>query len=107
LQIVCAALGVDPLDVKRGSRKTEIKNARHFYCYYACLFTKKSLASIGKFVNRHHTSVLHGRQTIEDFIEVADRHTMECIRKINTYVTELEQLETFHPSLINKKFNLS
>lgn len=56
-------------DIVGNVRKREYVVARHFYYWLAWQYTRKSLNQIGKITGGvDHSSVIHGRDTIEDLL---------------------------------------
>ena len=58
-----------PLDINHKCRKPEYVKPRQMYFVFAKLYTKKSLAQIGLFVNKEHCTVLHGMKSINNIID--------------------------------------
>jgi hypothetical protein len=52
-------------DIKSKCRKQEWAIARHRYCYYAKLYSKQTLSSIGGFIGRDHTTIIHAVKNVE------------------------------------------
>lgn len=69
LKSVCHATGVLLVEIQGDSRKREIVYARHIFCYMASEkgFFLKQIAGL---INRHHTSVIHGRETVRHALTV-------------------------------------
>jgi chromosomal replication initiator protein len=59
---ICSVLGVSVCDVMSARRSRGIAFARQAICYWACRLTNRSLPSIGRYLGRDHTSVLHGKR---------------------------------------------
>jgi chromosomal replication initiation ATPase DnaA len=66
--------GIKTDDIKDGTRKREIVEARFFYCYRARRYTKHTFESIGRLINRDHASVLHGIRMVDECKEIKDRY---------------------------------
>lgn len=80
LNIVCTHLGVSVEDVKSTSRKAEITEARHYYCYLASkAYCGYKLVRIGKEVNRDHATVLHAKSKILNYLDV-DLETVKTVQ---------------------------
>lgn len=83
LKIVCENLGVDPEDVKSKTRKGEIAQARHIFCYLAYTSaTGHTLTEIGRFIGRDHATVLHSRNKIKDFLTF-DKYIKDIVTTLN------------------------
>jgi chromosomal replication initiation ATPase DnaA len=54
------------------SRKQEIAEARHVYCYMMMTFSNFKEYEIGKQINRDRTSVLHGLEKVRGYIKHHD-----------------------------------
>lgn len=64
-----------PVEIlKTKTREREIVEARQIYFVRAKLFTKASLAAIGKLVNKDHATVLHGIKTVNNVIELKKKY---------------------------------
>lgn len=65
-QVVSKYTGVSPERMKIRSRKREIVIARQLSMYFDKEFTLLSLKDIGANFDRHHTTVLHAIQAVND-----------------------------------------
>jgi len=72
LKDACEALEITDKEVKSKIRKHEIVSCRMIFCYAARKKTNYSLKSIGDFINRHYTTVIHSCQTINDHFDTQD-----------------------------------
>jgi chromosomal replication initiation ATPase DnaA len=63
---VCIATKVVPFEIRSSSREYDVKNARHIFFYIAHKHTKIQLEVIGRYLNRHHATVLHGYHKISN-----------------------------------------
>lgn len=82
--LVCSYFGVAWKDITGTSRECTIKNARFVYCWLCIQWLRKSLTSIGKDVNRDHTSIIHARDTIKDLLQAKDEVITKAIAYIET-----------------------
>lgn len=81
-RIVCNYFQVPEDLVRAKTRKQEVVQARQVAMYFAKLFTKHSLKTIGlHFGGRDHSTVIHAIQSIEDYVET-DTKFQEMIREI-------------------------
>jgi chromosomal replication initiation ATPase DnaA len=70
LRIVCQESNVIPKDFFSRSRKREYVIARAMFCYFAYRELNQSLKKIGLFLNRDHSTVIHGRDMIGDYLDI-------------------------------------
>jgi hypothetical protein len=86
---VCHYYGIQPGDLVEKSRPAHINEARQMYFYLARRHTPRSFAEIGKVVNRHHATVIHG------------------YKKLLSYQTPMEtdRIDHLEALLINEKPN--
>ena len=67
---VSKSFGIKEMDLRSKSRQFEIVQARFMAFRLAKTFTKLPLKSIGShFSNRDHTTIIHGLNSISDFLE--------------------------------------
>ena len=65
----CRAFGV-PVDLVMGhSRRATTVLARHAAMFLACRLSGRSLTEIGRFFDRHHSSVIHARDVTEMHVD--------------------------------------
>ena len=62
--IICEQIGVTEDDVKGRSRKRDYVIARHIYCFVAHFYYKYHLTSIGRILDRDHSSVIHAIKAV-------------------------------------------
>lgn len=67
---VCDYFFINIEDLKSESRKGIISDARQAYFYLAYKYSQKSLDNIGKYVNRHHATVIYSIKRVEQKIEI-------------------------------------
>jgi len=81
-EIIVESSGVswEKIQAKRGIQ--EICIARHFYCYFSKTYFNVNLKTIGRSINRDHTTVIHSIQTIKDMLDTRDPEYMEMHEKI-------------------------
>ena len=73
MQFIFSLTGVPPEKIKALSRKDEYITARHAYFYLAAKWELASLSTVGLLAGgRDHTTVIHGRDTIQDRIDTND-----------------------------------
>lgn len=70
----CTAFGVSVDAVKSRSRIEQIVFARQAYCYIASRRTEQSLASIGKLINRDHSTVSVSVNKVRGYLKVNYKH---------------------------------
>lgn len=62
LEDVCELLNIRRVDMRGHSRKREVVFARFAFFYIAKVIYDYSLVSIGECVNRHHGTVMYGKE---------------------------------------------
>ena len=68
---VARELGMELEALKTTSKKQELKEARHWCMFFCCTEKAGSLREIGLFFGgRHYSTVIHARDTIQDYIQV-------------------------------------
>lgn len=75
-------------DVFRKCRKKNIAISRQLMCYYAFFLTNLSLPLIGQLLDRDHSTVVHGRDTIIDLNEVQDDEVSFYVKHLNSIFNE-------------------
>ena len=66
-QIVEQVLGIE--DLSERSRKREISDARHIYCFICYSYRLGKLEWIGAVINRNYATVLHSFKTTRGFLQ--------------------------------------
>jgi hypothetical protein len=89
IEIVC---NISFETVKGLSRKREIVLARHLYCYFMATRSKLSLDDIGLSINRDHTTVIHGRESIKDKISCNDSIVLPAVNSVIN-ILDIEQIK--------------
>lgn len=82
IRAVCAAYGIERMDVLSQRRAALVSRPRQVICYLAKRLTPRSLPEIGRMIGgRDHTTVLHAVRRIEDLItrDAALRNRVEAI----------------------------
>ena len=68
--IVSEYLGIAPDDMSGKTRKREVADARHIFCYLASkAYGRYTLKQIGRKINRDHASVLHAKKKIVELMD--------------------------------------
>ena len=80
-------------DLKSKSRMRDFIIPRHRYCYYAKLYSKQSLSTIGRFINRDHSTVINAVANIEGLMSTdegfrEETHRLEKIIRPSLAVEE-------------------
>ncbi len=66
MEIVCKFSNVPTEHIKKNTRKTEIKEARQLFHYFAKKYTDFNLSIIGSYAaNGDHSSVIHSIKTVD------------------------------------------
>ena len=66
--IVCEAGMITPSDLMNGGRKQEFIQARFCFIYLACEHGY-GCSELGRFMNKHHSSIIHGRNEFEKWLQ--------------------------------------
>ena len=70
LQKVCDASGIMPHDIIAITRKREIVIARQLFCYITIKYFNYTLLQVGRFLNRHHSTVIHSVNAYTDYLQM-------------------------------------
>jgi chromosomal replication initiation ATPase DnaA len=70
LQKVCDASGIMPHDIITSTRKREIVIARQLFCYITIKYFNYTLVQVGRFLNRHHSTVIHSVNAYTDYLQM-------------------------------------
>jgi len=70
LQKVCNASGIMPHDIIAITRKREIVIARQLFCYITIKYFNYTLVQVGRFLNRHHSTVIHSVNAYTDYLQM-------------------------------------
>lgn len=72
LSAVADASGVSEIHLLSRRRARGLARPRHIAIYLACERTAFSLPEIGRFFDRDHTSVMHGRRIVAEALEAGE-----------------------------------
>lgn len=61
--------GVPVVQILGDARRAELVRPRHIAMHLCCRLTAHSTKRIGRFFNRHHSSVIHARDVIEMHVD--------------------------------------
>lgn len=70
------------------SRARSLVLCRHVYYHIGRKKMGLKLKQIGLFMNRDHTTIIHGLNKIDDMIFIKDEITMQFINQVNQCITE-------------------
>lgn len=76
IETVAEETSISREDILSESRWDEVCRSRHILCYLAAeLFSpaKMSYAQIGGYLNKDHSSVMHGKESIQNAMDVYPR----------------------------------
>jgi len=79
---VCQYYKVDIDQLKGRWRLREVVSARHMFFFIASFTTETTMVELGKYLNRDHTTVIHGRVKMLSFIQVGDKHTITALKSL-------------------------
>ena len=68
-------------DIKEMSRKAELVSIRHIFCYFATMLGYRR-TEVGDFLNRDHSTVVHGLRYCSNMIDTNDIVYGSIIRKV-------------------------
>jgi chromosomal replication initiation ATPase DnaA len=70
LRFISIYYGVDYGELKSKNKSTEISNARHVFFYVVKdIKPDTALQTIGRFIGRHHTTVIYGINTFQGLLD--------------------------------------
>lgn len=90
--VVCEVFGFTPKEMfdESKTRSRELVKARQTFHYLAKKYTHKSLAMIGVYYNKDHSTVLHSCRSITDIIDTKDRDfhplVLEAENRLREYI---------------------
>ncbi len=87
LSEVCAYYHISVDAVKSPSRNKEIVLPRHVFAYIAKDLTQTSFTTIGKKLNRDHTTILHSVEKVESLLD-KDEGLQQDIEKLKKILTD-------------------
>lgn len=93
MKIVCDVVGVPIYKLSTKSRKRELVVARHLISYFGVSVTTQTLSSIGAQMNKDHTTIIHGRETIKDLLEIGDEVVCSAVAQINRKLQEMNNAD--------------
>jgi chromosomal replication initiator protein len=93
--IICKELGMNPIAIHVKDRTKEIKETRQIIMFFARKMTKQSFGQIAGYFNLDHTSAIHARKTIQNYIDT----DISFSKQISFYESKLKILT------INKTLN--
>ena len=82
MKIVCSVTNVLPTEFFSKSRRQEYVLARSFFCYFANVYMKEATVKIGLYINRDHSTVIHGRNMIGDLVHIGAKYEMKLFKQI-------------------------
>ena len=97
--------GVSIDEISKENRLLNVSTARSAYLYLACLMTSLPLTRIANSVKKHHSTVLHNKNKIQNLLDIGDKQTKRLINDIvDIYdkalrwynVEQLKELEDVH-----------
>lgn len=104
-ELVAAKTGTPVNEMKSDRKDRDVVLSRYILIHLACIFTKLSTVKIGKFLNRDHTTIMHGRDRIRTKLMwdqrlkvLVDDLTQEVERELNRENPELARSAGFEPA---------
>ena len=86
LEAVSVTTGVPSEKVFGKDRHRDIMAARHLFCYMAKMHTDCTLMSIGKYINRDHTTVINSVKVVNDMIDTKYEVFVDLVHKCDAYI---------------------
>lgn len=95
LAICFSYFGISIEHAKNKTRGVEmVTRAKHLYCWFC--YPYFTLNEIGSVINRHHSTVLHGRKKINEFLDIGYIQTVDAVKTL---------MPEFYDIMANKKSN--
>ena len=85
MEMITEFYQISEKDIKSAWRKRPVVWARHVFCYLCSKYVQCSIVSIGKVINRDHTSVIHARQNVSNLMD-SDPDLREQVKGLETRV---------------------
>lgn len=83
------------LDLKKKTRKRDWVTIKQCYIYIACEDLEFSVSEVSRFLNCHHTTIVHSRKKIKTFLECEDKVYLEIhdeiIKKYKEYARTISE----------------
>lgn len=89
LDYIANSLQLDNYAVRKKCRKRELVYARQLYCYFATKLTGYSLDFIAQLIKRDHSTVIHSKKRIIEFLDIKDMITVDYLHKHEFTIHEL------------------
>lgn len=80
IEAVSEKFQIPKREIMSHARQQRLARARFAICYLGWLFTKRSFPSIGRFMGRDHTTILHGRNRAIELIRHDNRLGMHDLK---------------------------
>ena len=88
-------------DIKKTSRKKELVNTRHVFCYFATMFGYDR-TQVGEYLERDHSTVVHALRFCSDMIDTNDIVFGSIIRKISKKIDKhVEDISDNYKAKVN------
>jgi chromosomal replication initiation ATPase DnaA len=87
--IVCEAAMITPSDLMIGGRKQEFIQARFCFIYlahehgYGC-------SELGRFMNKHHSSIIHGRNEFEKWLQFGYKYEVGLYKNCKEMLSKIK-----------------
>lgn len=81
--------GYTKKQIQERNRDTELKAVRQVMAYLMVKSNMFALKRIGKELgNYHHSTIIHSRDLVNDFIEIGDKQYINILNQFNSYLNE-------------------
>jgi chromosomal replication initiation ATPase DnaA len=74
--------------IKDKGNSTKIAYAKNLFYYFAYNELQETYQSIGKYVGKHHATVLNGKKKIEGFIDIKDDSIIRDVKNIKSILID-------------------
>lgn len=108
VDLVSEICKIDKQKVFKRDRFKDVVLSRHVVCYFARNYLMMKLDEIGKWLNIHHSSVIHGINKVGTLIEIGDEMYVDVVKQTNYMIGEkyeqdvrLVMIVPFHVNIVD------
>lgn len=104
LDEICQIFDVKPTELISKTRTQELVSYRSMYYYVTAFLDKKQggVSRVSKALNQDHTSGIHQRQKIKDFLDTNDKDFMEILEKYQRKSSIYKKIEKYYTHILGK-----
>ena len=92
LNIILVVCGVSKEHFYSDKRGRRLVIARHLFCYIARVKLGSKLVAIAQFIDRDHTTVMHGIKTVENLLSINDNEVQSLYLAVIEAITKEYEL---------------